>query len=170
MRKNLIDKVNQHCIEHKKKIHSYIENNISSITGFNDEDKKQDILEYIYDLENIELSDDDFKKRKRIPNKVCIFERCCAKKSDGSRCSRKKKIGDYCGTHIKARPYGFYDEDTNVELKKIHTWLEEINGIHHYIDKNNNIYSSEDIINNHDEPNIIGKWKKENNKYIIKYI
>jgi hypothetical protein len=44
-------------------------------------------------------------------------------------------------------------------------WLQEINGIIYFIDKNNNIYKTEDIKENSKNPQIIAKYEKENDVY-----
>ena len=91
MRRTIIEKVNNHNSKNKKNIHEWIKNNISIIKNDNDEDKTQELLEYIYDQETIELTEEDFQKRKRVSNKIPNYERCCAKKNSGMRCTRKRK-------------------------------------------------------------------------------
>lgn len=168
MKRNIIEKVSTHNMETKKKIHNWINENIIKIENEKGNDMKQELLQYIYDIENIELSDNDFIKRKRIANKIPNYERCCAKKSCGIRCTRKKKDGQYCGTHSKGIPYGSFDEDVVKNVNEVNVWLEEIKGIHQYIDKDNNVYSSEDIINSSDNPRVIATWKRDlNGKYFI---
>ena len=46
-------------------------------------------------------------------------------------------------------------------------WPQEINGILYYIDNNNNIYKSEEIISNKINPNVIAKYKEEDGVYSI---
>lgn len=168
MRRNIIDKITTHNMETKKKIHEYIDKNINKIENNKGEDFKQELLQYIYDIENLELNDKDFIKRKRIANKIPNYERCCAKKSCGIRCTRKKKEGNYCGTHCKGIPYGAFDDDSVKNENEVNVWLEEIKGIHQYIDKDNNVYSSEDIVNSLENPRIIASWKRDlNGKYFI---
>lgn len=164
MRRTIIEKVNNHNSNNKKKLHEWIVNNVPILKNDKGEDKTQELLEYIYDQESIELTEEDFQKRKRVSNKIPNYERCCAKKNSGVRCTRKRKEGNYCGTHIKACPYGSYDDEDKVETE-INIWLEEINGIYQYIDINNNIYSSEDINKGEEKPRIIGKCKNEGGKY-----
>lgn len=170
MKRNIIEKVSNHNIETKKKIHSWIDENIHKLENEKGCDIKQEFLQYIYDIENIELSDKDFIKRKRIANKIPNYERCCAKKSCGVRCTRKKKEGNYCGTHSKGIPYGSVDDDAVKNDNEVSVWLEEIKGIHQYIDKDNNVYSSEDITASLNNPRIIATWKRDinGNYYIIK--
>ena len=46
-------------------------------------------------------------------------------------------------------------------------WVQDINGIVYYIDNNNNIYKTEDILSNITNPAIIAKYKiDENGNYI----
>ena len=113
------------------------------------------------DFPNLELDKEDFQKRKRIKNSIPDYNRCIALKCNGERCSRKQKDNNscFCGTHLKGAPYGTIEKESLVPKKqKIQLWLEEINGISRYIDRNNNVYSTEDIINSSPTPRVIGKY------------
>ena len=51
----------------------------------------------------------------------------------------------------------------NVEQKKqnkIEVFVQEIQGINYYIDKNGNVYKTEDIVSNSKNPLIIAKYNK----------
>ena len=62
--------------------------------------------------------------------------------------SQKKDDSNFCGTHDKNRPHGVINDiNTEQALNKI-VWIQEINGIHYYIDDFNNIYKTEDILEN----------------------
>ena len=52
---------------------------------------------------------------------------------------------------------------------KINIWVQDIQGIQYYIDKFNNIYSTEDILANAKQPRVIGKWSfdEEHDCYVI---
>ena len=50
-------------------------------------------------------------------------------------------------------------------LKKVEIWIQEINGIVYYIDGKNNIYRTEDILCNSQNPSIIAKYVKEDGIY-----
>mgnify|MGYP001043042519 CR=1 FL=1 len=39
-------------------------------------------------------------------------------------------------------------------------WVEDIKGIVYYIDMDNNVYNTEDVVSNGDNPRIIAKWSK----------
>ena len=143
------------------------------------------LLQYVCDYEKCELTATDFEKRKRSKNNVPIHEQCIAKKADDSQCTRRKRDGShFCGTHIKGTPHGFIEEGsatetTNTNLvsnkvnivtsnvvsmsktKKIEIWLEDINGIMHYIDNNFNVYDNEDIKRGAANPKVIYKYEKD---------
>jgi len=128
-------------------------------------------LQYLYDYPNINLEKEDFQKRKRIKNLVPQFERCGAKRANGDQCSRRKQSGcEYCGTHIKGIPHGEMETEVVEQQKqtKIEVFVQEIQGINYYIDKNNNVYKTEDIISNSKKPSIIAKYiKNAKGDYLI---
>lgn len=163
MKKKITQKVDSYMGKFKNDIKTYIqENNIE--VNFNGEDHIGEFLKYIYDYGSLEFEETDFQKRKRVKNRVPDFNRCCALKFDGTRCSRKIKNeteGHYCGTHLKGIPYGSIldnvDINVNEKEKKVEVWFEEINGIMWYIDKNNNVYDSNDIVSGNKNPKIIDK-------------
>ena len=104
------------------------------------------------------LTKDDFQKRKRTKNIIPNYERCCALRLNGDRCTRKKKDKEeFCGTHLKGKPYGIIEETQAIEKNKTAIWVEDIGGIHQYIDGPGNIYSTEDILQSVKNPRIIGK-------------
>lgn len=130
------------------------------------------LLSYIYDYERLIFSSEDLKKRKRVKNIVPKFNRCCAKRANGEQCTRKRKDdNEYCGTHIKGVPHGFItgtSENIVTDTKqKVEVWTEDIQGIIYYIDNMNNVYSTEDIVKNKINPNIIAKYVKDNDVYSI---
>ena len=134
-------------------------------------DQTHSFMQYIFDYETLVLDPDNFKKRKRIKNSIPNYERCCALRCDNDRCTRKKKKNGYfCGTHSKGTPYGTIEDigKTN-NVTKITIWLEEINGIHQYIDEHGKVYSTEDMNSGINPPRVISNWIKDaNRKYKIK--
>ena len=56
----------------------------------NDE-KMQNILQFIYDYQPLEFKKEDFQKRKRIKNVVPFYDRCCALRANKQQCTRRKK-------------------------------------------------------------------------------
>lgn len=120
-------------------------------------------LQYMYDYPPINLEKEDFQKRKRVKNLVPHFDRCGAKRANGDQCSRRKQSGhEHCGTHIKGTPHGEIEIETVEQKKqnKIEVYVQEIQGIHYYIDNNSNVYKTEDIASNSKNPAIIAKYNK----------
>lgn len=130
------------------------------------ESEKNSLINFIDQINILELEQSDFSKRKRIRNNVPIYERCNAKRANGDRCTRKKKDGkDYCGTHLKSQPHGIIsNEDTNeTNFKNILVRTQDINGVIYYIDDFNNVYYHQDIMNNIHNPRIVSKYKYDKN-------
>ena len=133
--------------------------------GANESDKTV-LYDFIKSYDEFQVEKADFQKRKRSQNTVPSFLRCLSKRSDGEQCSRRKKEGcDFCGTHSKGSPHGNFVE--NVVMKKVEVWVQEICGIIYYIDKEMNVYKTEDIINNKPNPRVIAKYEKNGEIYSI---
>ena len=138
--------------------------------GMSKNDQVNQLLQYIYDHDRLSFVKEDFQKRKRVKNFVPIFDRCCAKRASSEQCTRKKKEdSDYCGTHMKGTPHGIMDnqQENKFTTQKIEVWAQDIQGIIYYIDKNNNVYQTEDIIVNKINPKIIAKYVKIGEQYSI---
>ena len=128
--------------------------------------KAAQLIESIFNYKRLEFTKEDVSKRKRIKNAIPGLNRCCAKRANGEQCTRKQKEGyTYCGTHVKGTPHGIISTDDNIEsqLIKGEVFAKEIHGIVYYIDKYNNVYKTEDILNNKQNPEIIGKCNKTDN-------
>lgn len=128
--------------------------------------KAANLIESIFNYERLEFTKEDVSKRKRIKNAIPGLNRCCAKRASGEQCTRKQKEGHtFCGTHVKGTPHGIISTDDNTEnqLIKGEVFAEEINGIVYYIDKHDNVYNTEDILNNKQNPEIISKCNRHEN-------
>lgn len=159
-----------------KKIESYISDFKENIRNKTNEleipnEKKNEFLQYIYDYMQIDLKKDDFTKRKRVKNVVPHFDRCCAKRANNEQCTRRRKEGfEYCGTHTKGIPHGVLDkenENSEMNVKKIEVWAQDIQGIIYYIDKDKNVYKTEDILGNKINPKIVAKYVQNGETYSI---
>ena len=130
---------------------------------------QNDLITYIYEYEGFSVDTTDFQKRKRINNVVPLFDRCCAKRMNSSQCTRRKQPNsEYCGTHIKGTPHGIMEQNTPaVTLKQVDVWCQEINGIMWYIDSTGNVYSTEDILENKQNPNVIANYEMVEGVYHI---
>ena len=167
MEQKIKQRLKDYFIKYKEDIKGWINDNDIEIKNKNGEPCINTFLEFIYDYPHIEISKHDFQKRTRAKNNIPNYERCCALRLNGERCTRKKKNNEFCGTHIKGIPYGSIQEKQQNADIKIDVWIEEINGIYQYIDAKGNIYSTEDITENIHNPRIICKYKKENGNYYI---
>lgn len=170
MERRITKKVEQYQHDFKSAIKQYIETNNIAVVNNND-NVTSEFLKFVYDFQNIELSKDDFVKRKRVKNYVPQYERCTGRRANGQQCTRRKKNDDcFCGTHIKGIPHGVVDiaeEDTNATTK-IEVCVQEIQGINYYIDSSNNVYLPGDILSNTINPRKIGVWNlTENGEYNI---
>jgi hypothetical protein len=176
----LSKKIETYQVDFKNAIKKWMDDTgcriISNKTANSEIDKTNDFLMFMYDYDGFSLTKDDFQKRKRIKNVVPHFDRCVAKRANGEQCSRRKNDDStLCGTHSKGTPHGLFVEegkgqDGSAEEHKemkVQVWVEDIKGIHQYIDANHNVYQSEDIISNKKNPKVIAKWKKEDAVYSI---
>ena len=69
---------------------------------------------------------------------------------------------------MKGTPHGIFDNNTvTVTKQKVDVWAQDIKGIIYYIDKNGNVYQTEEIVSNKENPKIIAKYIKENDIYSI---
>lgn len=135
---------------------------------FEDKTKLNDLLEYVYEYERLIFSKDDLSKRRRVQNSIPTQNRCNAKRADNKQCTRKRKDGfEFCGTHSKGAPHGLADDVCGVCTKKIDVVATDIMGIVYYIDKFNNVYKTEDILEGKTDPKIIAKSTINNGKICI---
>jgi hypothetical protein len=133
-------------------------------------EKVNELLEYVYDYQRLSMSKDDFIKRKRIQNSIPVSNRCNARRANNEQCTRRRKNGsEYCGTHTKGTPNGFLKEGScsDCTTQKLEVVAQEIDGIVYYIDKFSNVYRTEDILNEKENPQIIAKCQEKNGKNII---
>ena len=133
--------------------------------------KVNDLLEYVYDYQRLTITKEDLVKRKRIKNSIPVDNRCSAKRANGEQCTRRRKIElEYCGTHVKGIPHGCLnnnDEKNQNFDKKVEVIAEEVCGIIYYIDDNNNVYKTEDVLNEESNPTVIAKCIRKNGKISI---
>ena len=168
MEKNIKNKVLKHSVDFKQDIKDWLERHELSIIDSSGENQTNMFLRYIYDYNQIEFNQFDFKRRTRVKTTIPVHDRCCGLCLNGERCTRKKLTdSEYCGTHIKGIPYGMI-KDAPIETKlRTEIWLEEICGIHQYIDKDGHIYNTQDIMTGNKNPRIIAGWvKNEKGEYL----
>jgi hypothetical protein len=136
--------------------------------AFEEKSKTNELLEFVYEYQRLVLSKDDFSKRKRVQNSIPVNNRCVAVKSNNERCTRRRKEDcEYCGTHYKN---GIMEDlsESNQSMKKLEVSAREIDGIVYYVDNFKNVYRTEDILNEVDNPKIIAHYQLMNgSRYII---
>jgi hypothetical protein len=137
---------------------------------FIEPEKIESLISYLYEYNRLTLSIEDVSKRKRVKNSIPRLNRCHAKKANGDQCTRKQKESCiYCGTHEKGTPHGVVSSESNVDDNIIFSevFAEEIGGIVYYLDKNKNVFNTEDIMNEKENPRIIAKYEYEDGVYHI---
>ena len=142
----------------------------AEVLGFPKDPNINSLVGFIYDYDRLVLTKEDFMKRKRVKNSVHLADRCCAKRASSEQCTRRRKEGyEYCGTHLKGTPHGICHSCDNEKPQghKIEVWVQDIQGIVYYIDKNFNVYQTEDIYTNKVNPKIIAKYIKNGDHYSI---
>ena len=160
MERSLNIKLSEGAGQFREDMTEWLKTHQIEITNHEGKNCHEEFLEFVHSYENIQITKDDLKKRTRTKTLIATFERCCALRSNHEQCTRKSKKGEtYCGTHIKGRPYGVLDAEPKSTDVKVEVWLEDINGVHQYTDKEGNIYSSEDILEKVPFPRIIAKKK-----------
>ncbi len=162
MEKNIKNKVTKHSMDFKHDIKAWIERNNFTMCDKSGVNHTNEFLQFIYDYNQVEFNTLDFKRRTRVKTTIPAYDRCCGLCLNGERCTRKKLTdSEYCGTHVKGIPYGKIKETPTEVKAKTEIWLEEICGIHQFIDKNGNIYDTADVLDsNNKTPRIISKWTK----------
>jgi hypothetical protein len=138
---------------------------------FNDE-KIQELIEYVYNYDRLILTKEDVSKRKRVKNTIPNTNRCHAKRANCEQCTRKQKEGyTFCGTHVKGTPHGVInmtstENQTTFVIGEV--VAEDINGIVYYLDKNGNIFSTEDVLKGTPNPKVIAQYTMSSDgSYII---
>jgi len=133
------------------------------------------LLTYVYEYNRLSLGKEDFMKRKRNKVGINTCERCTAKRSNGEQCTRRKKTGhEFCGTHTKGIPHGVC-EVMNITpvptMNKIEVRVQDINGIMYFIDTNDNVYQTEDVLMEKRNPKIIGRCvKNDDGEFEVMYL
>ena len=161
--------INKNIEEYLTKYKMEIRTKMSELK-FSDDEKKNKLLEFVFDYDRLTIKKEELKKPSRLKTIIPPCLRCSAKRVNGEQCTRRKnKDGEYCGTHSKVLPYGVFDVVKNDdEVKKnINVVAENIQGIMYYIDSFLNVYNTEDILEGKEDPRVVAKAEKNNNIYTI---
>ena len=133
-----------------------------------------ELLEFVCEYDRLSFEKDDFAKRKRVKNAVPLANRCNARRANGEQCTRKRREDcEFCGTHYKGTPHGLANHTNDAgnaesqEVIKLDVFAEEIGGIVYYVDRTQNVYKTEDILQSKMNPSVIAKWEKRGDRYTI---
>jgi hypothetical protein len=163
MEKNINKRIDTYISEFKNEMWKKI-----ASMGFSEKDKVNELLEFMYEYTKLSLTKDDFSKRKRVKNCIPELNRCNAMRANGEQCTRQRKDScEYCGTHSKGSVVGASSTTKNEIQKKIEVFAQDINGIVYYIDNDDNVYKTEDILEEKTNPAIIAKCVKTESGYSI---
>ena len=146
-----------------KKVQSYLQDFKSELVKKIQEEKTEDVVNFIYNYDKIEIEKEDFIKRKRVKNSVPVAERCCAKRANNEQCTRRRKSNcNFCGTHSND------NSDSTIEnVVKKELMVVDLKGIVYYIDNDRNVYNTADVLSNRENPSIVAHYEKHGEEYII---
>jgi hypothetical protein len=162
MEKNINKRIDTYIGEFKNQLWQ----KITSIE-FSENDKVNEFLEFMYEYEKLVLTKEDFSKRKRVKNCIPQLNRCSALRANGEQCTRQRKENcNYCGTHAKGSVNDTPDVKTEFQ-KKTEVVAEDIGGIVYYIDNKNNVYKTEDVLGEKNNPEVIATYVKTEKGYSI---
>lgn len=136
--------------------------------NFQDKEKINDLIEFVYEYQRLVYTKDDLSKRKRVKNCIPNENRCCAKRANNEQCTRKRKDGcEFCGTHAKGAPHGLAEDENVINTMPIDVIARNVMGLVYYIDKFLNVYNTSDILESKVNPQVIAKAKLVNGEYTI---
>ena len=110
--------------------------------------------------EPLKLKKDTKKPRKKNIN----LQKCWAKLESGCQCKRKQQTHtSYCKEHINNTSFGIITDNAdqteinnNEKKSTMNLFIQNINGIHYFVDEKQNVYKSESILAQNSQPKIIG--------------
>lgn len=179
MEKRLAKKLSDYIVDFKRDVSlrlqefiSQLDETTASMSSIRESADYNELQKMIFEYPKIQITQDDFTKRKRVKNVVPNHDRCQATRANQQQCTRKKKKNqDYCGTHLKGVPNHIKVDDNEVPIlqqQKVNIWAQNIKGIEYFVDEKNQIYKHEDIISNINNPTIIATFTKSyDNSFII---
>lgn len=160
--------INKNIEEYVTNFKSQIKDRVLEL-NFNDKDNVSKLLEFVFDYDRFVLKKEDLVKPKRVKTDIPCAQRCVSKLVNGEQCTRRKnKNCEYCGTHMKVVRPNDYVSNLRIETKQtIKVFTENIHGIIYYIDEYLNVYNTEDILDEKEDPRIVAKAEKKGDRYII---
>jgi len=164
MERRIQQKINDYLADFKESIKNNFNELIRDNHNLQDNIHELQIkhIQNIYNFPTLQLTEEDFRKRKRIKNNIPLEDRCCAFRANKQQCSRRKlQKHNFCGTHLKGQPHGSIDNQDIDTTQTISIWAEDIKGIHYYIDNNGRVYDNNDVLTNKINPKVIAMYTVE---------
>ena len=87
MEKRINEKIEEFMNEYNNKILDILSNNKIDVP----DNLLLELREFINTHDSLNLTKEDFSKRKRSKTNVPIYMRCCARRANGEQCTRKKR-------------------------------------------------------------------------------
>ncbi len=165
MEKRINAEISNYICTFKQNVKEYIQSQ-----NYEEKEKINDLIEYMNEYQRLTLSKEDFIKRKRVKNSVPFTNRCNAKRSNGEQCTRRRKQNsEFCGTHCKGTPHGMINDANEIEVDKQTMELKAkcIKGIIYYVDKFDNVYNINDVLEKRENPRVIAKLDKNDSNNIL---
>ena len=122
-------------------------------------------------------------------------DQCIARSGKGAQCTRKKKVGEFCGSHGPKSAHGtIFEAERPAPPRRnrkktppaggagadggkrggaaapttVQIWSQNVSGVCYYVDDNHNVYSYIDILKDRDNPDVIGTWSRDvHGEYVI---
>lgn len=179
MRKHLKNKMDKYTNTFKRDVIEWVvknqgsSNDNSNHMGMND----MNMTNFIKFVNSYEAFNDVTAPVKKTQSGIGI---CNARRADGEQCTRRIQCKNgtntqglkFCGTHSKGVPYGEIENQVvQPVIRRRYVFVENINGIGYYVDDKDNIYKTEDVYHNVNDPQIIGiRTKLPGGEYGIKYL
>ena len=150
-------RVNQQLEKYLIQFKDNIKQKVTDLS-FEDKAKSSELLEFVYEYERLSFTKDDFIKRKRVQNVIPDNNRCIAKKSCSDQCTRRRKTdSEYCGTHSK---YASQIDGDSIVTKTVEVVAKEMEGIVYYVDEFQNVFRTEDILNEKENPQVVSRYEQ----------
>ena len=161
-------RVNQQLEKYLLQFKDHIKQKVTEL-GFEDKTKSNELLEYVFEYKRLSFTKDDFIKRKRVQNIIPENNRCIAKKSCSEQCTRRRRSdSEYCGTHSK---YASQIDGVSSLTKSLEVIAKEMDGIVYYVDEFQNVYRTEDILNDKENPLVVSRYEQlPEGQYIFREI
>ena len=160
MEKRIKAKVDDYFLKFKEDIKNCI---VSKNDKCDISELQNELIKFVYAYEKLNLDKEDLQNAKELKI-LFLTMKDCAKRANNEQCTRRRKDGEmFCGTHIKGTPNGIFNSEHEKKPSKkvVEVTVQDIKGIVYYIDEENNVYNTEDVIANKENPRVIAKWVKD---------